>query len=117
MGSAGCSAGAGGSGFDASSGGRLDENNHGKRRSAGGFRPAWKCRHRPGDPGAAPPPIGRIAGDPMKRKASALALLAALGGCVSADKTGPAQYGFATPTRNVPGAQGPFGEPVPVTTA
>lgn len=53
----------------------------------------------------------------MKRKASALALLAALGGCVSADKTGPAEHGFATPARTVPGVQGPFGEPIPVTTA
>jgi hypothetical protein len=50
----------------------------------------------------------------MKRKASALALLAALGGCVSADKTGPVPFGGVTPSRTVAGVQGPFGEPVPV---
>ena len=53
----------------------------------------------------------------MKRKASALALLAALGGCVSADKSGPAPFGGVTPSRTVAGVQGPFGEPVPVVTA
>lgn len=45
----------------------------------------------------------------MKRKASALALLAALSGCTSMDKTGPAQV---TSARTVPGVQGPYGEPV-----
>jgi hypothetical protein len=53
----------------------------------------------------------------MKRKASALALLAALGGCVSADKTAPGPFDGVTPSRTVAGMQGPFGEPVPVTTA
>jgi hypothetical protein len=45
----------------------------------------------------------------MKRKASALALLAALGGCVSADRTGPGQMTMGQP---VVGVQGPYGEPV-----
>jgi hypothetical protein len=55
----------------------------------------------------------------MKRKAGALVLLAALGGCMSTDKTGPTQgqFGAVTRTRQVGGVQGPWGEPVPVTTA
>src|SRR5688572_18977597 len=59
---------------------------------------------------SAPPTIGRIEGKPMKRKASALALLAALGGCVSADKSGPAPSGGVTASRTV--GQGPSGAPV-----
>ena len=45
-------------------------------------------------------------------------LLAALGGCVSADKTGPQQAGFGSVSRarEATGYQGPWGEPVPVTT-
>src|SRR5947209_7522376 len=59
----------------------------------------------------------------MKRKAGALVLLAALGGCVSADKTGPQQqqqpgpFGGVARAIEVRGVQGPYGEPVPVTTA
>ncbi|HEY1379540.1 MAG TPA: hypothetical protein VGF55_22240 [Gemmataceae bacterium] len=53
----------------------------------------------------------------MKRKASALALLAALGGCVSADKNVTGTSRDITPARTVAGVQGPYGEPVPVTTA
>jgi hypothetical protein len=45
----------------------------------------------------------------MKRKASALALLAALGGCASVDRTGSTPV---TVGRPVAGIQGPFGEPV-----
>src|SRR5947209_13271806 len=45
----------------------------------------------------------------MKRKASALALLAALGGCATADRTGPTSM---VSTRSVTGLQGPYGEPV-----
>src|SRR5258708_779802 len=45
----------------------------------------------------------------MKRKASALALLAALGGCASVDRTSPTQLSSA---RLVAGIQGPYGEPV-----
>jgi hypothetical protein len=53
----------------------------------------------------------------MKRKAGALALLAALGGCVSTEKTGPqpGQFGAVSQARQVAGVQGPWGEPVPVT--
>ncbi len=45
-------------------------------------------------------------------------LLAALGGCVSADRTGPqpGQFGGVNRAREVAGMQGPYGEPVPVTT-
>ena len=50
----------------------------------------------------------------MKRKASALALLAALGGCASVDRTSPTQLSSARP---VAGIQGPFGEPVQAVTA
>jgi hypothetical protein len=45
----------------------------------------------------------------MKRKASALALLAALSGCAGVDRTGPAQI---TSARPIAGMQGPYGEPV-----
>ncbi len=47
----------------------------------------------------------------MKRKASALALLAALGGCASVDRTGPAQRPVAAPGM-MGSLQGPYGEPV-----
>jgi hypothetical protein len=50
----------------------------------------------------------------MKRKASALALLAALGGCATADRPGPAQLVSARPAA---GIQGPYGEPVPAVAA
>jgi hypothetical protein len=58
----------------------------------------------------------------MKRKAGALALLAALGGCVSAEKTGPQQqpgpsFGSVVRAREVAGVQGPLGEPVAMTAA
>jgi hypothetical protein len=56
----------------------------------------------------------------MKRKAGALALLAALSGCVSTEKSAPqspGQFGGVTRAREIAGAQGPWGEPVPVTTA
>jgi hypothetical protein len=45
----------------------------------------------------------------MKRKASALALLAALGGCATADRTGPSSMVSGRP---VAGIQGPYGEPI-----
>ena len=50
----------------------------------------------------------------MKRKASALALLAALGGCASVDRTTPTQMSAARP---VGGMQGPYGEPVQAVSA
>lgn len=50
----------------------------------------------------------------MKRKASALALLAALGGCASVDRTSPTQLSSARP---VAGMQGPYGEPVQAVSA
>ncbi|MFO0809884.1 MAG: hypothetical protein U0746_14785 [Gemmataceae bacterium] len=58
----------------------------------------------------------------MKRKAGALVLLTALGGCMSADKqpagpNGPAQFGGVTRAQTAPGYQGPWGEPVNATTA
>lgn len=56
----------------------------------------------------------------MKRKAGALALLAALSGCMSADKMGqaPCHSGHCDsrpPMGTVAGAQGPHGEPVTIT--
>src|SRR4051812_15593945 len=54
----------------------------------------------------------------MTRKAGAFMLLAALGGgCTSMDKTGPAlnPSGATARARQVPGVQGPFGEPVAMT--
>ena len=47
-------------------------------------------------------------------------LLAVLGGCMTTDKPTPGQpreFGAVSRAREVPGAQGPFGQPVPVYTA
>lgn len=53
----------------------------------------------------------------MKRKAGALMLLAALGGCMSADKqptsgSSPQSYGGVSRARTAQGYQGPYGEPI-----
>lgn len=53
----------------------------------------------------------------MKRKAGALMLLAALGGCMSADKqptsgANPHAYGGVSRPRTAQGYQGPYGEPI-----
>jgi hypothetical protein len=51
----------------------------------------------------------------MKRHAGAIMLLSVLGGCVSSDKMspGPQPFGQVSRAREVPGAQGPMGQPVP----
>jgi hypothetical protein len=51
------------------------------------------------------------------RQAGAFMLLAVLGGCMTSDKTAPGQphqFGAVSRAREVPNAQGPFGQPVPV---